>query len=175
MCLITIAGGSDCIKMNYINIKLRNIAFFFSHTGDTCCSSLVTVATVAFSALSGLFVIQIIMWFSELCTHFSFDGANLFSLGFIVCVPKVSSHHISWDDTLTHLPIQLPSSSPPYIPQEMHGWASLFSLWGVPHAWLMFRLISLTDSCFAVKRGVGLSEHSRPLRSPLIFAPFWQT
>lgn len=69
-----------------------------------------------------------------------------------------------------------PFNSPPHhhhcVPEEMHGWASLFSSWGVPHAWLMFRLISLTDSCSAVRGGLSPWRRSRPLRSPLIFTPF---
>lgn len=69
-----------------------------------------------------------------------------------------------------------PFDSPPHhhrrVPEEMHGWASLFSSWGVPHAWLMFRLISLTDSCSAVRGGLSPWRRSRPLRSPLIFTPF---
>lgn len=52
----------------------------------------------------------------------------------------------------------------------MHGWAALFSLWGVPHAWLMFRFISLTDSCSAVRTGAGLWRRiPLPLRRVSIF------
>lgn len=66
------------------------------------------------------------------------------------------------------------SKNAPYLPQEMHGWASWFSSWGVSHAWLMVRLIFLTESSLALWRG-GARSHSHPLRSPLISALSWQT
>lgn len=54
-------------------------------------------------------------------------------------------------------PFLLTSSISPkttYPPRDLHGWSSSFSSLAVPHAWLMFGWISLTDFCSVVRKCV---------------------
>lgn len=163
--------------MNHINICLTSIAasLLYTRMRDTYCLLVCTVASLTLCHCHPDFhephwaehKLQI-WWCQPL------------QLGFGLSVCLESAHITSPDrwypDILIHSTLLLRAPPPlPHVPKEMHGWASLFSSWGVPHAWLMFRLISLTDSCSAVRGGLSLWRRSRPLRSPLIFAPFWQT